>query len=81
MNTPAVSFVARSGTGKTTLVTRVIAELKRRGYRVGALKHRITSYNVCYTKLLRNFLVAGFFRLQGFIDERDDFLSLGICSA
>jgi len=27
-----------------------------------------------------NFLVAGFFRLQGFIDERDDFLSLGICS-
>jgi len=39
MNTPAVSFVARSGTGKTTLVTRVIAELKRRGYRVGALKH------------------------------------------
>jgi len=39
MTTPAVSFVARSGTGKTTLVTRVIAELKRHGYRVGALKH------------------------------------------
>lgn len=35
----AVSFIARSGTGKTTLVEKVIAELKRRGYRVGALKH------------------------------------------
>ena len=39
MTTPAVSFVAKSGTGKTTLVIEVIAELKRRGYRVGALKH------------------------------------------
>ena len=39
MQTPAVSFVAKSGTGKTTLVIEVIAELKRRGYRVGALKH------------------------------------------
>jgi FdhD protein len=27
-----------------------------------------------------NFLVAGFFRLQGFIDSLDDILSLGICS-
>jgi len=26
-----------------------------------------------------NFLVAGFFRLQGFINSLDDFLSLGIC--
>ncbi len=34
-----VAFVARSGTGKTTLLEKVIAELKRRGYRVGALKH------------------------------------------
>jgi len=39
MTTPAVSFVAKSGTGKTTLVTQVITELKSRGYRVGALKH------------------------------------------
>jgi molybdopterin-guanine dinucleotide biosynthesis protein B/molybdopterin-guanine dinucleotide biosynthesis protein len=35
----AVSFIGGSGTGKTTLVEKVIAELKRRGYRVGALKH------------------------------------------
>jgi molybdopterin-guanine dinucleotide biosynthesis protein B/molybdopterin-guanine dinucleotide biosynthesis protein len=36
---PAVSFVAKSGTGKTTLLEKVIAELKRRGYRVGTVKH------------------------------------------
>ena len=36
---PAVSFVAKSGTGKTTLVEKVIAELKGRGYRVGVIKH------------------------------------------
>jgi molybdopterin-guanine dinucleotide biosynthesis protein B/molybdopterin-guanine dinucleotide biosynthesis protein len=35
----AVSFVAKSGTGKTTLLEKVIAELKRRGYRVGVIKH------------------------------------------
>lgn len=39
MTTPAVSFVAKSGTGKTTLVIEVIAELKARGFRVGAIKH------------------------------------------
>lgn len=36
---PAVAFVARSGTGKTTLVESLIRELRSRGYRVGALKH------------------------------------------
>jgi len=36
---PAVSFIARSGTGKTTLLTALISELKNRGYRVGAIKH------------------------------------------
>ena len=34
-----VAFVAPSGTGKTTLLEKLIAELKRRGYRVGAIKH------------------------------------------
>jgi len=37
--TPAVAFVARSGTGKTTLVEFLIGEMRRRGYRIGALKH------------------------------------------
>ncbi len=36
---PVVSIIARSGTGKTTLLEKLIAELKRRGYRVGAIKH------------------------------------------
>jgi molybdopterin-guanine dinucleotide biosynthesis protein MobB len=34
----AVSFVAKSGTGKTTLVTKLISELSSRGYRIGAYK-------------------------------------------
>ena len=37
--TPAISFIARSGTGKTTLLTAVIADLKGRGYKVGVIKH------------------------------------------
>lgn len=36
---PVVSFVGRSGVGKTTALVRVIAELKRRGVRVGTVKH------------------------------------------
>jgi molybdopterin-guanine dinucleotide biosynthesis protein B/molybdopterin-guanine dinucleotide biosynthesis protein len=41
-----VSFVARSGTGKTTLLEQVIAELKRRGYRVGVIKHDAHSFEI-----------------------------------
>lgn len=44
--TPAISFVAKSGTGKTTLVIEVIAELKRRGYRVGAIKHDAHKFEI-----------------------------------
>ena len=40
MKRPAVvSFVAHSGTGKTTLLEQLIPMLKARGYRVGAIKH------------------------------------------
>jgi len=35
----AISFVAKSGTGKTTLLEKVIAELTSRGRRVGVIKH------------------------------------------
>ncbi|MBT3223203.1 MAG: molybdopterin-guanine dinucleotide biosynthesis protein B, partial [Proteobacteria bacterium] len=36
---PMVSFVGPSGTGKTTLIERVIVELTHRGFRIGVLKH------------------------------------------
>jgi molybdopterin-guanine dinucleotide biosynthesis protein MobB len=39
MQPPIVSIVAKSGTGKTTILEKLIAEFKRRGYRIGALKH------------------------------------------
>lgn len=37
--TQVVSFVGRSNSGKTTLVARLIVELKARGLRVGVIKH------------------------------------------
>lgn len=36
---PAIAFAAWSGTGKTTLVEKLIIELKARGLRVAAVKH------------------------------------------
>jgi molybdopterin-guanine dinucleotide biosynthesis protein MobB len=39
MTKPVYSFVAWSGTGKTTLLEKLVAELCRRGLRVGVLKH------------------------------------------
>ena len=42
----AVSFVAKSGTGKTTLLEKVIAELKLRGYRVGVIKHDAHRFDI-----------------------------------
>lgn len=36
---PIVSIVGKSQSGKTTLMEQLIAEFKRRGYRVAALKH------------------------------------------
>ena len=37
--TPLLSFVGKSGVGKTTLIEKLIAELKRRGYRISVVKH------------------------------------------
>jgi molybdopterin-guanine dinucleotide biosynthesis protein MobB len=39
MTVKALAFVAKSGTGKTTLLEKVIPRLKDRGYRVGVIKH------------------------------------------
>lgn len=39
LNTPVVGFAAFSGTGKTTLLKRLIPVLKQRGLRLGLIKH------------------------------------------
>ena len=36
---PIVSIVGKSKSGKTTLIEKLIPELKRRGYRIGTIKH------------------------------------------
>ncbi len=36
---PIVSVIGQSGSGKTTFLARLIAELKSRGYRVAVIKH------------------------------------------
>ncbi|EAT15571.1 molybdopterin-guanine dinucleotide biosynthesis protein B [Desulfuromonas acetoxidans] len=46
MTIPAVSFIAKSGTGKTTLVEKIIAELKLRHFRVGAIKHDAHRFDI-----------------------------------
>lgn len=38
-NTPVLGFVAPSGTGKTTLLTRLLSLLKGHGLRIGVIKH------------------------------------------
>ena len=37
--TPVVSIIGRSKSGKTTLIEKLVAELKLRGYRVATIKH------------------------------------------
>jgi molybdopterin-guanine dinucleotide biosynthesis protein MobB len=43
---PVISIVAKSGTGKTTLLEKLITELKLRGYRVGAMKHDTHQFDI-----------------------------------
>lgn len=46
MKPPVVSIVAKSGTGKTTLLEKLIVELQRRGYRVGVVKHDAHRFDI-----------------------------------
>jgi len=39
MSTPVITVIGKSKSGKTTLIEGLIHELKRRGYRVGTVKH------------------------------------------
>jgi molybdopterin-guanine dinucleotide biosynthesis protein B len=43
---PIISIVGKSGVGKTTALERVIREIKRRGYRVGTIKHDTHGFEV-----------------------------------
>jgi molybdopterin-guanine dinucleotide biosynthesis protein B len=43
---PVVSLVGSSGVGKTTALEPIIRELKRRGYRVGTIKHYSHGFDV-----------------------------------
>ncbi len=46
MTVKALSFVAKSGTGKTTLLEKIIARLKERGYKVGVIKHDAHRFDI-----------------------------------
>lgn len=46
MTVKAVAFVSISGTGKTTLLEKVISRLKDRGYRVGIIKHDAHRFDI-----------------------------------
>jgi len=45
---PVISFVGNSGVGKTTFLEKLIPELKRRGYRVAAIKHDAHRFTIDY---------------------------------
>ncbi len=46
MTPPVVSIVGKSNSGKTTLLEKLIPELKGRGYRVGTIKHDAHSFSI-----------------------------------
>ncbi len=43
---PVVSIVGTSNVGKTTLMVKLIRELKRRGYRVATIKHDVHGFQM-----------------------------------
>jgi len=45
---PVLGFAARSGTGKTTLLVRLLPLLKARGLRIGMIKHAHHDFEIDY---------------------------------
>lgn len=43
---PVVSIISKKNCGKTTLIEKLLPELKRRGYRVGTIKHDTHGYTI-----------------------------------
>jgi molybdopterin-guanine dinucleotide biosynthesis protein B len=44
--TPVVSLVGKSGVGKTTVLVQIIREMKRRGHRLGTVKHDTHGFEI-----------------------------------
>ncbi|MBW2678986.1 MAG: molybdopterin-guanine dinucleotide biosynthesis protein MobB [Deltaproteobacteria bacterium] len=44
--TQILSVVGKSRSGKTTLIERLIPEIKKRGYRVGSVKHAHHGFDI-----------------------------------
>lgn len=43
---PIISIVGKSDSGKTTLLEKLIAEIRNRGYRVGTIKHDTHGFDI-----------------------------------
>lgn len=43
---PVVSIIGRSNCGKTTYLEKLIAEMKRRGYKVAVIKHDVHGFEI-----------------------------------
>ena len=43
---PIISIVGSSNSGKTTLIEKLLPELKKRGYRIGVVKHAHHGFNI-----------------------------------
>ncbi len=43
---PIISIVGKSDAGKTTLIEKLVSELKRRGYRIATVKHDVHGFNI-----------------------------------
>ncbi|MEW6188504.1 MAG: molybdopterin-guanine dinucleotide biosynthesis protein B [Actinomycetota bacterium] len=43
---PIVSVVGKSHSGKTTLIEKLIPELKRRGYKIATIKHDVHDFDI-----------------------------------
>lgn len=48
MSTPVISIVGKTNSGKTTLMEKIIPELKTRGYKVGTIKHDVHGFEIDY---------------------------------
>ena len=46
MNIPVIGFAAWSGTGKTTLIEKLVRALKAQGYRIGVIKHDAHKFEI-----------------------------------